>query len=45
MARYLMIAVIAVVAAAFAPDFLRDYLAQAPVVAAARQEAPVLQQQ
>lgn len=40
MARYLMIAVIVVVAAALAPDFLRDYLKEVPVVAAARQEAP-----
>lgn len=40
MARYLMIAVIVVVAASFAPDLLRDYLQQAPIVAAAREEAP-----
>ena len=35
MARYLMIAIIVVVAASFAPDLLRDYLQQAPIAAAA----------
>lgn len=38
-ARYLMIAVIVVVAAVFAPDLLRDYFKDAPVAAVARQEA------
>lgn len=38
MARYLMMAVVVVVTAVFAPDFLSDYFKDAPIVGASRQE-------